>query len=454
MCFGSSGSSQPTSSTVYQQSLPPELAPYAKQLLGMTCAYIKATPTYQSGIGCAAAGGQGIQGTTVAGFSPMQQQAMTGMQQMGVAPQLDQATGLANLGAGEANSGAGEANYVASNYNPINATNQYTPAQLAQMNVNAPSLSQYQMQGPQSYTGANVSQYMNPYLQTTQNQAIQNYANQLPQLGSAATQAGGLGGSREALMQAQAQQGLQQTLAGNVANAYGNAQQQFNTQNQLQQGANTQNLQALLGIQQLGAGQNLQAQQLNQAQIQALNQLGVQQAANTAQYGQAAQQANIGQQQFGAGLGMQAAGLQETAAGLQETAAGQLGNLGTNQYNQQMGILQGQNQMGGQQQNLTQNVYNNLQTAFRNAQNWTPAQLSLFSGLLHGSSPGALGGQSGTTTQYLSAPSGAAQLTAAGVGAAGLSQLANAMGGKRGGKVHTAKHNMGSSGIGHLMGQL
>ena len=419
MCSGGGGSSQPTSSTVYQQSLPPELAPYAKQLLGMTCAYMKSTP-FKSYIGCAAAGGQGVQGTTVAGFSPMQQQAMTGMQQMGVAPQLDQATDLANAG-------AAQANQVASNYKPIDIQ---SPYQMQDFNQTA--LQNYQMQGPDSYTGQNVQQYMSPYMQNVvqqqQNQAIQSYANQLPQLGSAATQAGGLGGTREALMQAQAQQGLQGQLAGIQAtgsqNAFQNAQQQFNAQNQLQQAANTQNLQANLGVQ----GQNLQ-------QGLASNQYNLQnQQQNATDYLQAMGM-NIGQQQFGSNLGMQ-------AAGLQEQAAGQLGQLGQDQYGQQMGILQGQNQMGGQQQNLMQNVYNALNTNFQNAQNWTPAQLQFFSGMLHGTSPGALGSQSGTQSTYSQSPNILGQLAGT---AAGVYGAYKGAGGKRGGKVKAS--NTGLAGL-------
>jgi hypothetical protein len=337
------------------------------------------------------------------------------------------------------------------NYNPINATNQYTPAQLASMNMGYNTVTgaqgqAAQMAGPQQFTGQNVQQYMTPYLQTTQNQAIQNYANQLPQLGSVATRVGGLGGSREALMQAQAQQGLQQTLAGNVANAFGNAQQQFNTSQQQQLQSGQANLAASMqaeqqnvgNLQQAGlanqqAGLQNQAQELQQETM--LNQLGVQQAANTAQYGQAAQQANIGQQQFGAGLGMQ-------AAGMQEQAAGQLGNLGTNQYNQQMGILQGQNQMGSQQQNLMQNVYNALNTNFQNAQNYTPAQLQFFSGMLHGTSPGALGNQSGTQSTYSQSPQLMAQIAGLGTAAYGAYKGA---GGKHGGKVKAS--NTGLAGL-------
>ena len=191
-------STTPTTSTVYQNSIQPELQPYATQILntvggpgGVYASQGATDPTTGLPAGLVGQMGQ------VAGFSPLQTQAMGNIQQMQPSSQTNQATGMAGL------------------------------AGLAAMNT------------PQ-YTGANVQQYMSPYLQTTQNQAISNYANSLPSLGSAASQVGGLGGSREALMQAQAQQGLQGTLANNVANAFQNAQNQFNTSvNQQQQGQNT-----------------------------------------------------------------------------------------------------------------------------------------------------------------------------------------------------------------------
>ena len=230
-------STTPTTSTVYQNSIQPELQPYATQILntvggpgGVYASQGATDPTTGLPAGLVGQMGQ------VAGFSPLQTQAMGNIQQMQPSSQTNQATGMAGL------------------------------AGLAAMNT------------PQ-YTGQNVQQYMSPYLQTTQNQAISNYANSLPSLGSAASQVGGLGGSREALMQAQAQQGLQGTLANNVANAFQNAQNQFNTSvNQQQQGQNTainaantlgnigmQNFQQQAGINTalLGAGQLQQQQQQN-----------------------------------------------------------------------------------------------------------------------------------------------------------------------------------------------
>jgi hypothetical protein len=78
----------------------------------------------------------------------------------------------------------------------------------------------------------------------------------------------------------------------------------------------------------------IQAQGLNTAFGQSQQQFNADQARQMQ-----AQQTNIGQQQYGADLGMR--GL---STGLQ--AAGQLGQLGQNVYGQQMGINQLQNQYG------------------------------------------------------------------------------------------------------------
>jgi len=122
-----------------------------------------------------------------------------------------------------------------------------------------------------------------------QQAAVRNYSQQLPGLASAATGAGGLGGSREALMQANMQQGLQNQLAQIQAqgsqNAFQNAQNQFNASNQNMLGAagtlgnlGQQQFQQAAGINTalLGAGSLQQQQQqtaLNTGYQNYLNQL-------------------------------------------------------------------------------------------------------------------------------------------------------------------------------------
>lgn len=343
MCSGGGGSSQPTTSTVYNTNLPDYLKGPVSQLAGRAAALTcTGQNPYQSVIGNAAAGGQGIQGTTVAGETPMQQEANRRMMAQQTAPQLDQATGMTGLAAMNAQN-------IAGSYKPFEAGNQYT-------SPNAENVAS------QQFTGQNVGQYMDPYLQASQNAAISNYANTLPQLGGAATQVGGIGGSRSALLQAQGQQGLQQTLAGNQEKAFTNAQQQFNQSNQA----------------------NLQAQMANQ-------QARLQEAGQGAQYGLAGQQLNSQQQQFLANLGLQG-NAQLLGAGAQ------MGQLGQDLYGQQTGITSGMNQLGTQQQQTMQNVYNNLAQNYQNYINYPYAQAAFMNGILRGTSPGALGQQTSIQT--------------------------------------------------------
>jgi len=301
MCSGGGGSSQPTQSTVYNTNLPTYLQGPVQQLAGQALALTNTSQNpYQSYIGNAAAGGQGIQGTTVAGMTPLQVQAMQNMQRMGVSPQTQQASGMAGL-----------------------------------VGAQAMDPSRYQQ---------NIQNYLSPYTQNVinqqQNQAIADYARSLPQLGSAAANVGGLGGSREALMQSEANRNLQSQLQGITAaglqSGYQNAQ---------------------------GALQN--------------------------------------QQQMGLG------------------AAQALGLLGQNQYAQQMGITQGQNALGTQQQQLSQAVNNALNQNFQNYVNYPYAQQAFLSGILHGTSPGALGQQS-TSSTYMSPGSALGQAVGLGGGMASL----------------------------------
>lgn len=386
---GGGGGMQQTSSTT--ASIPDELKPivntYAGQ--GADLFNLSKNPFVQ------------YQGQQVAGFSPLQLQAFNNIQAMTPPDQMGQAMGLA----GAAGTAAGN---IGSTYNQIqgsgpnfyNAPNQTVSAgTVTNQNVNAPNVNTFQMSQPanvtsqqvgsqqvtapgglqtfqmgpaqqvgtQDYTGANVSRYMDPYMQQVvqqqKNQAISDYAESLPQLGSAATAVGGLGGSRQALMAAKAQQGLQEKLAGIQAAgsqaAFQNAQQQFNQQQQA-------NLQAALANQQAGltvGQQNLTSQQATQQlsaqqQLQAAlaNQQASQQAALANQ--QTGLQAALANQQTGYQTGVQNLNAQQTAqqlaaqTGLQAQQANQQANMQAQQLNQASGL---QAALANQQANLQQN---------------------------------------------------------------------------------------------------
>jgi hypothetical protein len=168
--------------------------------------------------------------------------------------------------------------------------------------VAAPELTQFQLGAPQQFGLEQAQQYMSPYMQAIvdaqQRNAIQ--AAQQAQLGQnlAASRQGTYGGARQALMQGQREAGLRQQLgdiqATGLQSAYESAQAQFERDRAAQMGAERANLEAALGVQQLGAGQSLEAQRANQAA-----------ALQAAQQRQAAAQGLTGLAQTMGGLGTQ-----------------------------------------------------------------------------------------------------------------------------------------------------
>ena len=239
--------------------------------------------------------------------------------------------------------------------------------QQAQQQANLQNLSAgLQTQGLQAQTGMQAQQLN----QATGLQAA--LANQ--QAGMQAGQFNAQQAYNTALQNAQMQQqanlanqgllgqyGLQQGQFGQQA-ALQNAQlaQQAALANQ-QMGYNTglQNLQARLGIQQLGAGQNLQAQLANQQNLMQ------------------AQQAQEQSRQFGAGYGMQ-------GIGQQLSAAGQLGQLGQGQFGTQLSGINallgaGATQYGQEQAGLTA-----LQNEYNKQMMWPYQQLQFQQSMLQG----------------------------------------------------------------------
>jgi len=169
-------------------------------------------------------------GQRFAGLDPLQQQAIRNLQQFTPAAQIGQGTAIAGL-AGLGALGAGQ---------------------------------EYMQQAT---SPAAVQSFMSPYMQGVVEQqkqaAIQDYARQLPQLGLGAARVGGLGGTRQALVQAEAQRNLQNQLGNIQAQGLQNAYDQ--ALKNLQFGSN-------LGM--TGYGQALQgAGMLNQ-----LGQTGYEQA--------------------------------------------------------------------------------------------------------------------------------------------------------------------------------
>lgn len=148
-------------------------------------------------------------------------------------------------------------------------------------NVNADPLAFYQMGPANQFTGSAVSQYMSPYMQNVvdvqKQQALRDAQQaQLTQSLGAARQ-GTYGGARQLLATTERERNLadrmgQLQATGSQA-AFEQAQRAFDAQRAADLQVAQQNLQAQLGVQQLGATQSLEAQRANQAaNLQAMQQ--------------------------------------------------------------------------------------------------------------------------------------------------------------------------------------
>ena len=386
----------------------------------------------------------------IAGFSPMQQRSMQAAAYMRPSEQLGTATDLASA----AGIGALGINYQPGQFsNQFTAPDQYQSGQFTMERAQGPGLQNYQMTGPadvqsQQFGKQAADQYMSPYMQNVvdvQQREAQRQADITgTQRNAQAAQAGAFGGSRQAIMNAEAARNLATQKGGiqaqGLQSSFEQAQRQYNAdQAQRMQAAlanqgmgynvGAQNLQANLGVQQLGAGQNLQAQLANQAVNQQTQQareqsrqygagLDMTSAQQRAQYGQAAQQLGEQSRQFGANLGLQ--GLQTALQG-----AGQLGQLGGQQFQQGMDINKLQNVYGGQMQQQAQRPLDQAYQDFQNQQNYPYKQLGFMSDMIRGLPLG----QQSTSAMYQSPGSMLGQLGGLGMGAYGISQLMKADGG-------------------------
>lgn len=243
--------------TQSQTTIPDYARPYVETLLGQSAALtdLEYNPYMQ------------YQGDRTAQFSPLQQQSYENAALMTSAPQLQDASALAGM------AGLGALN------------TQYTFR-------------------PANFSTSDAQSLMNPYMQNVvqrqQQDATRQAAIAAQAQGAQAARAGAFGGSGDYLMRAQAAGNLARQkgdiMATGLQNAFQNAQQQYNVQNQL----------------------------------------------------------NAQQQQFGAGLGLQ--GLQtanqaaQNLANIGQTQYGQL--MGTNQLQNQYGLQQQQ-----QAQNILNTQY-------------------------------------------------------------------------------------------------
>lgn len=212
----------------------------------------------------------------------------------------------------------------------------------------------YQAAGS-TFDTAQAQQYMNPYLQASLNPQLDEARrqSQITQAQNAAkmSSAGAFGGGRQAIMDAENQRNLGTNLANITGQGYntafGQAQQQFNADQQRKiqeaqfgasQGMNAAQLQAQYGM---------TAEQANEASKQFGAQQGMTGAQLAAQYGLAGRTAGEQAKQFGAQYGLNAQNAGLSAA----QAQGQLGSMQNQVGLANLGMMAN---LGGTQQQTTQ----------------------------------------------------------------------------------------------------
>lgn len=305
-----------------QTTIPDYARPYVEELLGSAQGLtdINQNPYMQ------------YMGDRVAQFTPLQQQSYENAALMQTAPQLGDATALAGM------SGLGA----------LNTQYTFRPADFA---------STFSKDAQGRMTSPLMSPYMDAVVARQQADAERQAKIAEQAQNAQAARSGAFGGSGNYLMRAQGAANLARQKgdiqAQGLQNAYQQAMQQYNTQNQL----------------------------------------------------------NAQQQQFGAGLGLQ--GLQTA-----NQAASNLANIGQTQYGQNVGLLNLQNQFGGQQQGQVQNILNTQYQDYLNAQNYPYRQLGFMSDMLRG-----LPLTQQSSTVYGQAPSMVSQIAGLGTAALGASKL-------------------------------
>jgi len=407
---------QISQTTLTQTAIPDYAKPYVQDMLGQAAAVsnVNQNPYMQ------------YMGDRVAQFTPLQQQAFTGAQNMRASPQNQQATDIAGLASqaalnyGTYNPGTFTAYtaqnpslnyYQAGNVASVKGSDMSTPTMATAQSTYDPKIQQYQMAPSQGITTESFTrpstqdQYMSPYMRNVVERQQQDAARQSAiasqAQGAQAARSGAFGGSGDYLMRGQ--------MAGNLARqkgdifaqgqqaAFTQGQQQFNQEQAARMQANlanqqaglqvgSQNLSAMLGTQQLATQTGLQTAMANLSAAQQANVqnqaahlqtqgLNAQQALQAALANQQAElslgnqnlQAKLGVQQFGAGQDLQA----QLANQQQLMQAQQLAEQ-SRQYGAGLGLqglqtaLTGAGQLGalGSQQ-FTQNMgINQLQSQY------------------------------------------------------------------------------------------
>jgi hypothetical protein len=336
------------------------------------------------------------------------------------------------------------------------AAGQYTPGQFGLQQVTAPqaqadkmnaaqtqfqaNLERFQMQAPDQFGQQQVSQYMSPYMQnvvdTQKREAVRDARQgQIVQDLGAARQ-GTYGGSRQLLAGLERERNLGTQLgdiqARGLQSGYEQAAQQFERDRAAGMTAQQANLQAALGVQELGTKTGLEVALANlsneqQSRVQnmaAENQMRGMNAENALRAALANQQGDLDVQrmreqsrQFGSQQGL---------AGLAQ--AGQMGqtlaNIGSAQSQADQARFGLQTSTAAQQQALNQQYLDTDYQEFLRQRDYPMEQLQQYSSLLRGVpvTPNS------TSTTYAPSASIGTQLLGGGLGAAALYNTANRAG--------------------------
>jgi len=367
----------------------------------------------------------------IAGFTPAQQQVQQNILGMQTPGQFGAASGLASDVA-QRSIAAGQYKPGAFSYDKVGAQDVAAQDMQAAQSGYNPSLQYFQMAGPQQFGGRQAAQYMSPFIQ----QALE------PQMREAITSArrgqvaqdlgaarqGTYGGSRQLLASMERERNLGQQL-GDIQSrglqaAYESAQTQFERDRAAQQQAQQANLQAMLGVQQLGTQTGLsvamanltneqQARVNNQAlqfQAQGMNAENALKAAlANQQAGMEAQRMAEQSRQFGSQQGL--AGLAQ-AGQLSQTLA----NIGIGQSQADQARFGLQTQTAAQQQALNQQYMDTAYQDFLRQRDYPLEQLQQYSSLLRGVPVTP----SSTQTAYAPTPGIGQQLLGTGLGAASI----------------------------------
>jgi hypothetical protein len=408
---GGSAPSVPASQTVTQTNIPEWARPYAEEMLGnaQSLTDINQNPF------------EPYQGQRFAGFSPMQAQAFQNVAGQQVAPQLTDASNLAytsaqqGLGTQPMASGlqaqALQYGGLGSEYGALGAL---SAPQAQQYGAQGSGIGQMGVQAAQQGFGAGAQYaqqatspeatqaYMSPYMQNVV-EAQQREARRASEIQQQATQSqaaqqGAFGGSRSAILEAERQRNLGTQLgdiqATGLQRAYEQAQQ-------------AQQFGADLGLKGLqtgysGLGVGLQGTETGLRGIET----GLRGTA------QGIQGAQAGMQGVGQAVGAGQYGLSGAQLGI--SGAGALGQLGQEQYAQEMGITDAMQKFGALQQGQSQQEKDFQYQQFLAQQQYPYQQLSYMSDLLRG----VPSTQSAQLT-YAQQPNQTAQLLGAGLGAYG-----------------------------------